>query len=43
MLGDPVAAVTSRTFSVLSQLRGKRIVHPHGVGFKGVLMRAVSD
>jgi hypothetical protein len=43
MLGDPLAAVTSRTFSMLSQLRGKRIVHPHGVGFKGVLMPAVSD
>jgi hypothetical protein len=40
MLGDPLAAVTSRTFSVLSQLRGKRIVHPHGVGCKGVLTPA---
>jgi len=33
----PVAALTASTFGALSRLRGKRIFHPHGVGFAGRL------
>jgi hypothetical protein len=38
VLGDPIGTVTSGTFKLLSRMRGRRIFHPHGVGFEGRLI-----
>jgi len=40
---DPLATVTARSFQLLSRLRGKRIFHPHGVGFEGRLIPRAED